>query len=241
MEHKTKGIVLYSTPYNDRYSITLVYTEEFGRTSYLTSRYAKRKSQAPKSLFHPLSALDMLVDHHNLREIQRIKEAKTLFPLVTLMHNPIKNAIGLFIAELISKVVREVQPNRDLFEFLLRSVSVLESTGKSCANFHLAFMLGLGRYLGFEPDVALYKRGAFFDLQNGHFTATKPLHPHFLNPDDSYVFSLLARINYSNMQTFRFMGNERKTIIEHILAYYRLHLANFSEIKSVDILHEVFR
>jgi DNA repair protein RecO (recombination protein O) len=241
MEHKTRGIVLYSTPYSDRFSITVVYTEEFGRMSYLTVRPANGRSKIPKSLFHPLSTLDMVVEHQNLREIKRIKEVKILFPLTSLMGNPVKNAIGLFLAELFSKVVREVQPNRGLFGFFLQSIRILELTEKSCANFHLAFMLELGCYLGFKPDGGSYLHGAFFDLQNGHFTALKPSHPHFLNPDDSYVFSLLIRMNYANMHAFRFLGNERKAIVEHILAYYRLHLDNFPEIKSVEILHEVFR
>jgi DNA repair protein RecO (recombination protein O) len=47
-------------------------------------------------------------------------------------------------------------------------------------------------------------------------------------------------MNYENMQRFRFSGNQRKDIINRILEYYRLHLTNFPEIKSLDVLHEVF-
>ncbi|MDR0686968.1 MAG: DNA repair protein RecO [Dysgonamonadaceae bacterium] len=242
MQHKTQGIVLHSTPYSDRFSITIVYTEKFGRMSYLTIRTAGRsKSQIPKALLHPLATLDMVVEHQNLREIQRIKEVKILFPLITLTSNPVKNAIGLFIAELFGKVVREMHPNRELFGFFLQSIRTLEETEKPCANFHLAFMLELGGYLGFTPDGESYLDGAFFDLRNGRFTALRPSHPHFLNPDDSYIFSLLIRMNYANMHVFRFLGDERRTIVEHILSYYRLHLDNFPEIKSVGVLHEVFR
>ena len=35
---KTRGIVLHAIPYNDKYSIIYMYTEAFGRTSYLVAR-----------------------------------------------------------------------------------------------------------------------------------------------------------------------------------------------------------
>jgi DNA repair protein RecO (recombination protein O) len=241
MQHKTRGIVLHSSPYSDRFAITLIYTEHFGRISYLTVRTANRRSKIPKSLFYPFSPLELVVEHLNLRDIQRIREAKAHLPLVAIPTNPVKNAIVLFLAELFAKVIREEHPNAELFEFLLQSVKILELTDKSCANFHLAFMIGLTRYLGFFPDDSDMPQDAFFDLQDGHFTQIKPAHPHFLNPDDSRIFARLVRMNYGNMQAFRFTGAERKTIIERILDYYRLHLANFPEIKSLNVLHEVFK
>jgi DNA repair protein RecO (recombination protein O) len=47
-------------------------------------------------------------------------------------------------------------------------------------------------------------------------------------------------MTYENMALFRFSGNERQAIIYRILEYYRLHLADFPEIKSLEVLHAVF-
>jgi DNA repair protein RecO (recombination protein O) len=240
MQNKTRGIVLYSSAYNDAYSITLIYTEEFGRISYLTARSKSRKTKTPKSLFHALAVLDLEVDHRSLRDIQRIKEAKMHIPLISILSDPVKSAIGMFLAELIGKVIREIQPNKALFEFLLQSVQILELTAESYANFHLVFMIGLSRFLGFYPDASGYRQGTFFDLQNGVFVLYKPLHPYFLNPDDSEVFFRLLRMKYENMSLFSFSRNERQAIIRRILEYYRLHLDNFAEIKSLEILHAIF-
>ena len=41
---KTRGIVLHAIPYNDKYSIIYMYTEAFGRTSYLVARSRGKKS-----------------------------------------------------------------------------------------------------------------------------------------------------------------------------------------------------
>lgn len=240
MQHKTRGIVLHNSSYSDTYSITLIYTEEFGRVSYLTARSKSRKTKTPKSLFHALAVLDLEVDHRNLRDIQRIKEAKAHIPLVSLLTNPVKNAIGIFLAELIGKVVKEVQTDKIFFDFLLQSVRILELTEKSCANFHLVFMINLSRFLGFYPDASCYTEGMFFDMQNGIFVRCKPLHPRFLNSGESRFFYSLLRIKYENMTAFNLTGSERKAIISAILEYYRLHLSHFPEIKSLEVLHEVF-
>ena len=240
MLHKTRGIVLHNLPYNDKYGITLIYTEEFGRVSYLTSQTKSRKSKIPRSLFHPLAILDLEVEHQNLRTIQRIKEAKIHIPLVALMIDPLKSAPGFFLAELISKVIREEQTNRLLFDFLLQSVQVLELTTVSPANFHLVFMIRLSRLLGFYPNATDYQKGMFFDMRNGTFTRYQPEHIHFLPPNESAVFFNLLRMSYENMSAFRFSGRERQTIIRRMLDYYRLHLSDFPELKSLEVLHEVF-
>ena len=240
MLHKTRAIVLHSLPYNDMYAITLIYTEEFGRVPHLTSQSKSRKTKVPRSLFHPLAILDLEVDHQNLRDIQRIKEIKIHVPLVALLTDPVKSALGIFLAELISKVIREEQTNCLLFDFLLQSVQVLELTNESPANFHLVFMIRLSRLLGFYPDATGYQKGMFFDMRNGVFTRNEPAHLNFLPPDESAVFFNLLRMTYENMSAFRFSGRERQAIIHRILEYYRLHLSDFPEIKSLEVLHDVF-
>ena len=54
---KTRGIVLHSIPYNDKYSIIYMYTEAFGRASYLVARSRGKKSSVSIALFMPLSVV----------------------------------------------------------------------------------------------------------------------------------------------------------------------------------------
>jgi DNA repair protein RecO (recombination protein O) len=240
MLHKTRGIVLGTAAYNDKYSLAPVYTEKFGKVTYIISSRKAKTSRCPRSLFHCLAVLEMEVEHRNLRDFQRIKEARAAIPLNSVLSDPVKSAISIFLAELTGKIIVETQENRLLFEFLLRSVEIFELTETSYSNFHLAFMVGLSRFLGIYPDGADYSDGAYFDLREGIFSEQKPAHPDFLNPPESKSLYNLLRINYENMSAFRFSRHERKSLIESILNYYRLHLANFREIKSVEILHEVF-
>ena len=240
MLHKTRAIVLYNVNYSDTYTIVHVLTEMFGPVSYLTAKARGKTTRVPKSLFHPLSIVELEVEHQNLREIQRLKEARAHIPLLSILNNPVKSTMSIFLAELIGKVATDAQPDQRLFDFILESIRILEMLEKEYANFHLVFMIGLSRFLGFYPDNNGYRPGMYFDLQNGVFAAYKPAHPHFLNPDDSQVFFNLLRMNYENMTLFTFSRHERKDIISRILEYYRIHLNRLPEIKSLEILHEVF-
>ena len=75
MHYKTEGIVLSNAGYNDKYSITHVFTRDFGRVSYLLPKIRGRRSKINPALFSPLSILNLEVEHLPLREIQRLKEA----------------------------------------------------------------------------------------------------------------------------------------------------------------------
>ena len=240
MLYKTKGIVLHSIPYNDKYAIVHVYTEAFGRTSYLVSRVRGKKSNVSKALFMPLSTLEMEVEHFNKRDLHRIKECRICFPINNICRDPVKNALALFLSEILCRAVRNTEADPRLFTYLYESIHLLEYADKGIANFHLVFLLGLLHHLGIFPNTESYVDGSYFDLMNGIFTVQPHLHSHYLNPSESIFFARLLRINYENMSLYGFSRQDRITIIRHILEYYRLHIPDFPEIKSLPILQSLF-
>lgn len=240
MLHKTRGIVLHTMPYNDKYSIIYMYTEQFGRVSYMVARSRGKRSTVSPSLFMPLSVLEMEVEHKNNRDIHRIREAKSCFPVTELSCNPVKNVLALFLAEVLFRVVKETEPDTSLFNFLYQSIYLLENTEKGVANFHLVFLLGLLHYLGIFPNAESYHKGAYFDMLNAVFIDEVPMHKHFLNVEESKVFAGLLRISFDNMHAYAFSRTERVNIINRIIEYYRLHLPEFPEIRSIAVMQSLF-
>lgn len=236
----TRGIVLHSIPYKDTSAIIYMYTEAFGRASYMVSRRRSKKSPLVKSLFIPLSVLDLEVEHLNKREIHRIKEARVCLPLQEILCDPIKNVLALFLSEFLFRVVKETEPDPRLFCFLYDSIQVLECAGKGVANFHLVFLLRLLRYLGIFPNIENRRAGYYFDMLNSVFTVDQPAHPHFLGKEDTEVFARLLKMSYENMSLYVFSRQERVRIIQKILEYYHLHLPDFAEIKSLAVLQSLF-
>lgn len=237
---KTRGIVLHSIPYNDKYSIVYMYTEAFGRASYLVSRSRGKRTAVSKALFLPLSVLEMEVEHLNKRDLHRIKEAKLYVPLSEVFCNPVKNVLALFLAEVLFRVVKETEPDERLFDYLYRSICVLEEVEEGVANYHLVFLLGLLHYMGIFPNVEAHRAGYYFDMLNGEFIDHIPMHRHYLSREESAFFARLLRISFENMALYGFSRQERVDIIEHILEYYRLHLPEFAEIKSLAVMQSLF-
>jgi len=206
----------------------------------MVSKAKGRNSKVPKSLFFPLAVLDLEVEHQTSRDIQRIREARSELYLYDISANMGKTSMTFFLSEFLSRVLRDTNDSQLLFSFLEQSVQILEMTDKSIANYHLVFMLKLSHFMGFYPNLEEYMENDLFDMINGEFAASQPLHRHFLNRYDSKVLSMLARISYENMHKFAFSRQDRLNIINRILEYYRLHLYDFPALKSVDILHELF-
>jgi len=240
MLYKTRGIVLHSLPYNDNYVIITIYTEEFGRMAYMVASARSRKTSVARALLQPFSVLDLEVEHQNNRDIHRIKEAKSNFIISQIRHQPVKNAIALFLSEVLYRTIQEKEANRALFDFLYRSINWLEIADDGIANFHLTFLLQLASFIGIRPGKKVYRENTYFDLLNGIFSETIPSHPHYLNQSDSIVFARLLRMNYENMALYTFTGRERSVIVRHIIDYFRLHLSDFPEIKSLAVMSSLF-
>ncbi|MDL2221681.1 DNA repair protein RecO [Parabacteroides sp. OttesenSCG-928-N08] len=240
MLSKTRAIVLHSLPFNDKQAIIYMYTEQFGRVSYLTSRGRGKKSTLSKALFMPLSLLELEVEHQPKRELQRIKECRLSMPTNNIACNPIKNVVALFVSEILYRVIRETEPDARLFQFLVQSTRILEESEQGIANFHLVFLMGLPRYMGFFPQTDSHRRGYYFDMLNGVFIDRIPVHNHYLNRLESTILQRMLRISYENMSLYAFSRQDRIRIIERIIDYYRLHLPHFGEIKSLAVMQSLF-
>lgn len=240
MFHKTQGIVLSATKYNDRFSIAQVFTSDFGRMAYLLPISKSKKRKINPALFFPLSVLDLEVEHFPLRQIHRLKDVQRQFPLYSINVNVVKLSITFFLSEFLTKVLQETNENRVIFSFIKNSILTLEQKEKGLANFHLAFMFNLAQFLGITPNLDNYTKYSFFDLINGEFTQETPLHTHFLNSRQSSYLNVLKRINYNNMHLYGLSQSDRNILINYMLDYYRMHVYDFNEIKSLEVLRELY-
>ncbi|MCL8000777.1 hypothetical protein M8994_21545, partial [Brucella sp. 21LCYQ03] len=104
-------------------------------------------------------------------------------------------------------------------------------------NFHLIFLIGLSRYLGFYP---IRTEKPYLDLLEGVFTDSLPAHAHIIAEPTTSVFRMLMRASYETMHEIVLSKEERRYLLEKILDLYRLHTENFGEVRSLLILEEIF-
>ena len=99
MLHKTRGIVLNYIKHRETSIITHIYTELFGRQSYIINGVRSHRSKIKLTLFQPLTILDLEVYYKPVRDLQRIKEVRNHTLLFNIPNDIHKSSIAIFIAE----------------------------------------------------------------------------------------------------------------------------------------------
>ena len=239
MQVKTSGIILHSLKYTDSTTIITVYTRQFGKVTYMVRGVNKKRSVNPAAILQPLSLVEMDVYHTPGKNIQRLKEMRMEHPFSGIPFDPVKNALALFISEVLFRTLRQTEPDDSLYLFLENSILQLDCTIKGISNFHLVFLLKLTRYLGFEPNQDDAQVN-YFDLMNGVFLKEKPLHTHFTLPEVSSDFIRVLNADYSNMHNLAFTRARRAGLIQSIVEYYQLHIPDFHGLHSLSVLQSLF-
>lgn len=237
---KTRGIVLRSVRFGESSLIVDVLTKSSGRVSFMVHIPKTSKGKIKKQYFLPMTLLDFEYDFRQRSNLQRIKDVRVSLPYSSIPIDPAKSCISLFLSEFIYYATRNEQENPTLFTYISTSLEWLDNAYEDFANFHLVFMMRLGKFLGFHPFLEDFTPGCFFDLRNGCFTLSMPLHTDFLNAADAGHLYNLMRMNFDTMKLFKLSHDDRNRITEIVLRYYKLHLPNMPELQSFDILREVF-
>lgn len=240
MLEKTRAIVLNSLKYGESQLIVDMFTETRGRLSFIQRVPRQGRSGIRKQYFQPLTVLDIDFDYRPTRRLHKLRSAAVAFPFRSLPFDMAKLSVALFVAEFTSYATRSEQADPLLYAFVENSVRWLDGCDDNFANFHITYMLHLTRFMGFFPNVEDATEGACFDMRDGCFVAEQPLHPDFLGPDEAGKIGLLLRLNYTTMRLLAMTRAERNRCVDVVLAYYRLHVPAFPEMKSLAVLRELF-
>ncbi len=235
-----QGVVLGMVKYTDRMNIAQVYTAQLGTASFLVPLQRSRTSAVRQVLFQPLSLVEFEADVRPTASLHRIKEARALHVMQSLPYHPYKSAIALFLAEFLRYVLRQEDVNAPLFAYLLHSIRWLDACTERFSNFHLVFLMRLSRFVGLYPNVDDYAPGYLFDMRNACFVPDIPDHGQYLRADEAESLHALVRMNYDTMRLFVMNRGQRVRCLEVICEYYRLHVPDFPELKSLDVLHDLF-
>jgi len=237
---KTRGIVLHAFMLGDSKMIIDLLTESEGRLSCIARISRRAGAKIKKQFFQPLTILELEADIRRSGSLHAIREASIAVPFFSIPFDARKLSIALFTAEFLLRATRNSQPDPLLYKYVESSVMWLDGVKERFSNFHLVFMMRLTIFAGFFPNLDDYSPNCCFDMRNGCFTPSPPLHRDFLSPGEACKIQLLMRMSYDNMHLYAMSRTERNRCVDVILNFYRLHMPDFKEIKSLDVLKELF-
>lgn len=238
MTEKTHGIVLRRVRYNDTGLIVDIFTASRGTVTFLVKigKGGRRKLQA----LAPLTLAEVSFRWRTQHTLQHLDEVQVARPYSTLSADPMKASVALFLQEFLYHTLKHEVANKPLYDYLEQSMEWLDSHGEGLANFHLTFMLRLTRHLGLWPRTYGWREGCVFDLKEGVMTEMLPAHRFYTGITETSYIPHITRMTFRSMRLFKMNRTQRNVILDVLLAYYRLHVPEFPELKSVEMLREVF-
>jgi DNA repair protein RecO (recombination protein O) len=239
--NKLRGIVLHSIKYGDTSQIAYLYTDLCGRQTCMFKGVRGAGSRKKCSLIQPLFLLD--VEAYPARRQGSMRLAKDFcasLPLQSLPFDLRKNALALFMGEVLYKLIREEEQNEPLFAFLWQHILMLDTLQHGVANFHLYFLAQLARHLGFMPGNTRSDEYPYFDMDNGLFVPFAPSHGAFMDKPTSALLGELLTCSCNSLQHLHLHRHQRSALLSLLLDYYCTHLGMANPIKSLAVLEEVF-
>lgn len=234
------GIVLRTLKYNDTLSIADVYTRQRGRMSFLVPVSHSKRSRVKNVLFQPLSMLSLTVACNGNKRLQRVREVQPFSMYCSIPFNVVKSAIALYLSEVLTYSLREEESDESLYNFIDRSLTLFDNLEQGYADFHIIFLSQLLRYLGIYPNLDSYSPGCYIDLLHGCAVHEQPLHPDFLMPQEAAEFVALVGMGYESLAHLSLNRKLRGNYLAILTLYYRLHIPDFPQIKSMEVLKELF-
>lgn len=233
-------IALRTVRHTDRHSILSAYTRQHGRMSFLVPAGNGREASRRRAMLMPGSRFSCVADLRDTDRLPTMRDVMTRGAAAACA-DPVKSAVTLFIADFINTLMRDAMPDEHTFGYCDSMLDFyLRAPHHGSANFHLLFLIGMMRYAGIEPDVSTYSPGYIFDMVDGVFRSSAPLHGRFLERDESAVTATLLRMNTRNMGLWRLTAAQRNIILDRLIEYYTLHFASLQSMRSVEILRSLF-
>lgn len=237
---KTRAIVLKAIRYGDNSLIVKLLTEQNGLQSFMVKGAFNKNAKIRAALFQPLTLLD-IVAANSRGELGYLKEAGVEYSYQDIPNNINKNAIVLFLCEMLSKSIQDTETDLELFAFIHDALAHLDAMNGSCADFPLKFAVKLSYFLGFSPNISGFKTGFIFDLEEGCFRHDGSNATYVVDSRQSELLYDLCNHDVFDDFCLKITTPERRQLLETVISYYKLHVSGFSDMKSTDILKAVLQ
>jgi DNA repair protein RecO (recombination protein O) len=228
--------VLQAIKYGDKKHILKLFTRQHGLLTVTCIPGSTPSSKIRSSAVLPLSLLNVELVTKQNKEVHQLTEACSYYLHTSLSYSLSKLGIAQFMNEILIKTLKEQTSNTTLYDFIEGCLRYLNESEDDPVNLHVYFLIEFTKYLGIEPSNNHSVSAPYFDCRDGRFSSASLAFPIGLDREDSELFSAFLKINcldekLSNLQ--------RKRLLNILVAYYQMHLPGFTQIKSLEVLHEV--
>lgn len=236
MQLKDKAIVLQCIKYADKKIIVKFFTQHHGVITCLARVSNTPSSKIKSSALMPMNLVDIEVIAKENKDMQVLTEISCSYIYTSIHTNFTKLSVFQFLNEVLNKSLKEQITQTELFDFITANLKYFDDTQESIANFHHYFLLQLLNYFGIDPINNFSLHNTYFDCREGKYTSVELPNPIGLNKESS---ALLSHALSTNLLTQKLSNAQRTDLLESILAYYKIHIPGFNDVKCLEVLKEI--
>ena len=219
-----QGIILKTSPYSETQKIIRIYTKEKGYLSMISpSVVFKRKTKT----VHLLQISEIEFFENEKSDLHKLRQISPIINLPELYFDIFKMNILLLWGEILNLILKNEGKNEELFDYLTHSIEYLNSTHNDIGNFNLYFLYRLAGFIGFR-------------INTGSFYPSDPATPYISGPNTAKIIYQLCTCPLAEIKAIPLNRQSRNILLDVILLFYSIHLNINFNIKSIQVIREVF-
>lgn len=230
MQVECNGIILKNIDYGDRQSICHIYTEQFGKESFIVSHSLSKKKKVSTGLFQPSSIINFSTERQATKKIFRIKNPQWQYIYQASSNNVLRHCVKIFMVDLIYQTIKHPEPNEALFLFFQKIFILSDQVDKQVLNlFPIYFTYRFWRLLG--HDFSLETTEQIYQ-QRG-------IEPLTLKELKQYLEELNKTEDFLHLFDLKIFGTQRRDLLEVFILHYLWVIPNFKSPPSLSIIKQV--
>jgi len=217
-----KGFLLSYTKYGENDVILRIYTYSEGYKSFFLRRLYSNKNKSHLQYlleieFCTTSKKTELKTISNIRACNPFKECNSKI-----------GTVQLFIADILNIILKNEGENKNIYYEIREFLTELNHENLSA---HVQLLILLTKNLGISP---LLSNKSYLNPEKGIFESS--ISHHLFDEKNSYLWKNILIEGY----TTKLCNKDKRTLLESILAYYFLHIAEFRRPLSLDVIQQIW-
>jgi DNA repair protein RecO (recombination protein O) len=235
---ETEGIVFRTMKYSETSLIVDIYTFEVGLKSFIINGVRSSKSKSHSNIYQVMNLLNISFYNKEGEQLLRLSSAHFSSIYESIFIDIMKTSVGIFLIECTRNCIKEKEQNDRLFDYIKTSFLTLDQLPSSkLGTFNITYLLGISNYLGFFPYNNFSAERPYFDMLNGRYAKFGIDSRHTM---DLGMSQLLSQV-LADKDFIIPSKNDRDNLLDEIIIYFKLHVDQFKDIKSLEILREIMK
>lgn len=232
-----QAVVLKNISYTESQKIVHVYSREKGFLSLITSASVfKRKN----NIIHLMQVVEIEYFENEKGNLHKLQTIAPVINTPDLYFDIFKMNIVLLWGEILFLALKNEGRDEGLFDYIIRSIDYLNSTQSDTGNFNLFFLYRLTSLIGFRINADTWREGYVFNIGNGSFYPPTSENPGISGPNTAKIIYTLCSCGPEDLKNIPLNRQCRNVLLDVILLFFSIHLNIDFNIKSIQVIREIF-